>query len=1000
MGFASSIDFSVSKGSVLENMSMLDAMLDDNEVHKTASITNEQIREGDVLIETYEVTSDAHSGGMGSVWKVQHTKWDMQLAMKRPKPLYFAEASDKTKANFIAECENWINLGLHPNIVSCYYIREIGGVPSVFSEWMDGGSLADVIASGVLYEGSDDDVLERILDIAIQIERGLGYSHKNNLVHQDVKPGNVLLTSDWNAKVSDFGLAKAISRVAGESAATTSGRTLAYCPREQTSGAEAEPWMDVYAWAATVLEMLSKGCTWVKGSDVADDFSAYFAKTCYDVPETLELLLKTCVEEHNGDFESVDQEMLQAYAEATGQNYLREKPEAAIDTAESLNNRAMSFLDLGKTEEAITLLEMAADANPNCMEAAFNQGVLRWREGLADDEYLRDRVGAVTVGQDEELRNEKFRLLDQIKEMRGINFDVAMQYDYKGSDPYLDGGAVIANDHPVHDFMLLDENRVVLKSAVSVSRDDDTWFHYAIGEKPDADTVDVYWDLAENTEIEDDDMKLMDLSYDVLDERYEDNDFGDFDERPPLEAPKDVVERAQARGWLLNKPTCSALSSDGKLLLLGFYTKIVLVEAETGRCLRTFSFKSNWPTRRVEFSPDEKRIYACASRDGVVSTWGLFIWDVPTIDWAFQPRICRAQSFKLRADFQANFNAALARFDECMPEGRYKEASEALYEAEEISGFENDPELLKRFKTLAEEAVPIGVLDYWHITEVRRVWKNAGGDTYLSRDGKYAMFNNGRVFNLFENHQIIEDPDYPDPIAFTRDGKSCILREGGMFRREFITVDLESGKIVKKCEEEDLDDYYWTWPKKYEKTREPSVMLPDGILAAVAESYLMDESCGADFINTRTEEKIGEVIVFRDFEMDLMPKLVLFSDDARYMLYILQANANTIAEYTKIRWKYPEHRIDYPEKTPEPAPRPAASQPTPAPEPVPSATERRASELRAEMQALQSELAVMEKELYSLKGLFTIGKRAKLAAKMSPKVIRVKEIQEELNEIE
>ena len=166
------------------------------------------------------------------------------------------------------------------------------------------------------------------------------------------------------------------------------------------------------------------------------------------------------------------------------------------------------------------------------------------------------------------------------------------------------------------------------------------------------------------------------------------------------------------------------------------------------------------------------------------------------------------------------------------------------------------------------------------------------------------------------------------------------------------------------------------------------------------QSYLMDESCGADFINTRTEEKIGEVIVFRDFEMDLMPKLVLFSDDARYMLYILQANANTIAEYTKIRWKYPEHRIDYPEKTPEPAPRPAASQPTPAPEPVPSATERRASELRAEMQALQSELAVMEKELYSLKGLFTIGKRAKLAAKMSPKVIRVKEIQEELNEIE
>lgn len=992
MDLASSIDFSVSKGSVLENMSMLDAMLDDFGNRKKTSITNEQIKVGDVLNETYEVTSDAHSGGMGSVWQVHHMQWDMQLAMKRPKPLFFAEASDKTKANFIAECENWINLGLHPNIVSCYYIREIGGVPSVFSEWMDGGSLADVISSGALYDGPDDDVLERILDIAIQIERGLGYSHKNNLVHQDVKPGNVLMTSDWNAKVSDFGLAKALTRVAGESAATSSGRTLAYCPREQTSGAEAEPWMDVYAWAATVLEMLSKGCTWVKGSDVADNFPTYFAKTCYDVPEALEFLLKKCMEGQRSDFDSVDKELLQAYVEAAGHNYLRDKPEAAIDTAESLNNRAMSFLDLGKTEEAIALLEMAAEANPNCMEAAFNQGVLRWREGLADDVYLVNRLAAVTIGQDEELRNAKFRLKDQIREMRGISFDVAQQYDYRGTDPYLDGGAVIANDHPVHDFMLLDAERAVFKSALGVSRGDDTWLHYVVGEKPDAPTEDVYWDLVENEEIDDEDGHLMDLSYDILDEQFEDNDFDDYDERPALEAPEDIVDRARARGWFSNEPTCSTLSSDGKLLLLGFYTKIVLVEAETGRCLRTYSFTANWPARRVAFSPDNKRLYTCVSRDGVVSTWGLFIWDVPTVDWAFQPQICRAQSFKHRTDLQAIFKEALARFDECMPEGRYKEASEALYEAEEISGFENDPELQERFKTLAKEAVPIGVIDFWRITEIRRVWKRDGGDTHLSRDGKYAMFNNGRVFNLFENHEIIYDPDYPDPIAFTKDGKSCILRERGFLRREFITVDLESGKIVKKCEEEDLDDYYWSWPRKYEKTRKPSVMLPDGILAAVAESYMMEDSCGADFINTRTEEIIGNVSVFHDFEMDLMPKLVLFSDDARYMLYILQANANTIAVHTKIRWEYPEHRIDYPKKEPKPSPKPVVV-------PEPSAEERRAAELRAEMQTLQSELAVLQKELDSLKGFLNSFKRAKLGPKIAPKLLRVKEIQEELKEL-
>ena len=997
MDFASSIDFSVSKGSILENMSMLDAMLEDYEGRQKASITNEQIGKGDVLVDTYEVTSDALSGGMGSVWQVQHMQWDMQLAMKRPKPLYFAEASDKTKANFIAECENWINLGLHPNIVSCYYIREIGGVPSVFSEWMDGGSLADAIGSGALYEGSSDDVLERVLDIAIQIERGLGYSHKNNLVHQDVKPGNVLLTADWNAKVSDFGLAKALSRVAGESAATTSGRTLAYCPREQTAGAEAEPWMDVYAWATTVLEMLSQKCTWTKGSDVADDFAGHFAKVCYDAPEILELILKACIEGQYDDFDSVDREMVQAYAEATGHKYLREKPQAAIDTAESLNNRAMSFLDLGKTDEAIALLDMAAKANPDCMEAAFNQGVLRWREGLSDDEFLRDRVAGITIGQDEQLRNEKHRLQGRIKTMRGISFDVAQEYDYQGTDPYLDGGAVIADEHPVHDFMLISANRAVLNCALDVSRGDDTWLHYAIGEKPDASVESVLWDLARNREIDISDEDLDDLIVDALIEQFEDEDYIDIDERPPLEAPQDVVDRARARGWFSGEPTCSVLSSDGKLLLLGFYTKIVLVESETGRCLRTYSFRSNWPARRVAFSPDDKRVYTCVSRDGVVSTWGLFIWDVPTIDWSFQPQICRAQSFKQRADLQANFDAALARFDECMPEGRYKEASEALYEAEEISGFENDPELLKRFLTLAKEAVPIGVDDFWRIAEVRRVWKRDGHSTYLSRDGKYAMFNNGRVFNLFENHQIIEDPDYPDPIAFTKDGTSCILREGGIFRREFITVDLASGEIVKKCEEEDLDDYYWSWPEKYDKAWGPSVMLPDGIIAAVAEMYPTEDRCGAEFINTRTEEMIDSVSVFHDFEMDLMPKVILFSDDARYMLYILQANANTIAVHTKIRWKYPEQRIDYPKKKSEAkAPRPAVSEPKPAAAPELSAAEKYAAELRAELQTLQSELPAMQEELDGLKGFFNLGKRAKLAKKIADKIIRAKEIQEEL----
>ncbi|MBR6220961.1 MAG: protein kinase, partial [Clostridia bacterium] len=190
-----SLSNTLSKGSVFESDSIYRAYQDDAmswlaDGARPEAISNEEIHQGDVLLETYTVEDDAIHGGMGSVWRVHHNSWNTDLAMKRPQPRFFAEGSERRKEEFIAECEHWINLGLHPNIVSCYYVREIGGVPTIFSEWMDGGSLKDAIQSGRLYEGTEQEVRARILDIAIQTARGLKYSHENGLIHQDVKPGN------------------------------------------------------------------------------------------------------------------------------------------------------------------------------------------------------------------------------------------------------------------------------------------------------------------------------------------------------------------------------------------------------------------------------------------------------------------------------------------------------------------------------------------------------------------------------------------------------------------------------------------------------------------------------------------------------------------------------------------------------------------------------------------------------------------------------------------
>ena len=127
-----------------------------------------------------------------------------------------------------------MDLGLHPHIVTCYYVRHLGGVPRVFAELVEGGSLADWIADRRLYAGRPEQVLARLLDVAIQFAWGLGYAHEQGLVHQDVKPANVMMTADGVAKVTDFGLASArasaevVEAGAGSTVVRGAGGTPAY----------------------------------------------------------------------------------------------------------------------------------------------------------------------------------------------------------------------------------------------------------------------------------------------------------------------------------------------------------------------------------------------------------------------------------------------------------------------------------------------------------------------------------------------------------------------------------------------------------------------------------------------------------------------------------------------------------------------------------------------------------------------------------------------------
>lgn len=361
----------------------------------------EEWQVGDVILDTYEVKEIFTGGAMGLVYRVYHRNWNVDLIVKAPRAKYFQ--TENHKENFKREAETWINLGLYPHTVSCYYVRDLGGVPRVFAEFVEGGTLKDWIGSngqGRLYEGGKEKALERILDIAIQFAWGLHYAHEKGLVHQDVKPGNVMISSEGLVKVTDFGLAKARGETSqlnpamisadGSILVESGGMTPAYASPEQASSQSLSRKTDIWSWALSVLEMFTGEMTWMQGEvaaevleDYLEDDSEY--KQIPKMQEEVAELLKKCFSgnpvQRPKDMLAVGEKLQEIYQQTTGINYARKFPKEVKSLADSLNNKAVSMMDLGRKDEALKLWNQALDVQFGHSEATFNNYLTLWRDG-------------------------------------------------------------------------------------------------------------------------------------------------------------------------------------------------------------------------------------------------------------------------------------------------------------------------------------------------------------------------------------------------------------------------------------------------------------------------------------------------------------------------------------------------------------------------------------------------------------------------------------------
>jgi serine/threonine protein kinase len=318
---------------------------------------------------------------MGIVHRAKHRLWGIEVAIKHPRhELLYDHNQVKS---FDAECELWAAIGLHPYVATCYYATVMDDLPCVIAEYLPNGSLNDAIHSKNLYRGDEDASLSHMLCIAASTAWGLARAHEVSLLHCDVKPANILLTSHGVAKIADFGLSTSFG--SASTRAKAAGITPAFASPEQSRGEDLTIPADIWSWAASMLAMFTGEVYWENGAacgGVLNNFLKNGAKA-YRIPampNEFSSLLQKCFHQSPAQRPQNLSELAftigDIYERIFGEQCNASKPDLELISADSLNNRAVSKHDLGLTDDVYKLIDASLRIDALHPEANFNLACL------------------------------------------------------------------------------------------------------------------------------------------------------------------------------------------------------------------------------------------------------------------------------------------------------------------------------------------------------------------------------------------------------------------------------------------------------------------------------------------------------------------------------------------------------------------------------------------------------------------------------------------------
>jgi serine/threonine-protein kinase len=206
------------------------------------------MNEGTLLNGRYQLLERLGSGGMADVFRARDTVLDRIVAIKVLRKDY--SSSSEFQEHFRTEARAAANLS-HPNIVTVHDFGLADNLLFIVMENIPGKDLKQLIRQRGRY------TVEAGIPLIIQACAGLGYAHRAGLVHCDVKPHNMLVSTDGRLKVTDFGIARALATMMpGERNDVVWGSPLYFSP-EQAQGESPSPASDVYSIGVVMYELLS-----------------------------------------------------------------------------------------------------------------------------------------------------------------------------------------------------------------------------------------------------------------------------------------------------------------------------------------------------------------------------------------------------------------------------------------------------------------------------------------------------------------------------------------------------------------------------------------------------------------------------------------------------------------------------------------------------------------------------------------------------------------------